>query len=99
MRCLILGFGYMGQIRYQFLKDHPDIQDIRIYDPGLTSIPQNLENIFLKTDIIPWESFDVVFVCTPNNLTAQYCVKALYNGHVFCEKPAGRHWEDLQGII
>jgi predicted dehydrogenase len=45
---------------------------------------------------IPWNQFDAVFVCTPNNVTADLCIDGLrYCGHVFCEKPPGRNWEDF----
>ena len=34
MRCVIFGFGYMGKIRYQILRDRLDITDILIVDPA-----------------------------------------------------------------
>ena len=99
MRCLILGYGYMGKIRYRVLKEHPDVKEIGVYDPGIDPSKENLGGNYLSGSDIPWNRFDVVFVCTPNNVTAALCVKALKHcGHVFCEKPPGRSWEDLCGI-
>lgn len=43
---------------------------------------------------------DLVFVCTPNNLSPSVCVYALEAGcHVFCEKPPGRNLADIEMIM
>lgn len=99
MKCLVLGYGYMGKIRYRVLKEHPDVQSIGVYDPGIDPAKENLGSDYLFEKEIPWKCFDTVFVCTPNNVTAKLCIEALKHcGHVFCEKPPGQSWEDLCGI-
>ena len=97
MNCLILGYGYMGRIRYQVLRRHPDVGEVKIVDPGIDPSTVGLDGILLpRAGSIPWDQFDAAFVCTPNNVTADLCIEGLrYCGHVFCEKPPGRNWEDL----
>ncbi len=101
MRCLIFGFGYMGKIRYEALRTHPAVRTITIVDPGRNLSVAGLEpGVWLAAGApIPWETTDAVFICTPNNVTAELCVEALARcGRVFCEKPPGRDWEDFSRI-
>lgn len=86
----------MGKIRYRVLKEHPAVSRIGVVDPFVDPAKENLGEDYISHAAIPWKNYDCVFVCTPNNHTAALCVEALKNcGHVFCEKPPGRHWEDL----
>ena len=100
MKVLILGYGYMGQIRHRVLRENLNVSDIKIYDPGLDGGLSRQQETFLSTDQpIPWEKFDAVFVCTPNHVTAQLAIDALKHcRNVFCEKPPGRNWEDFSKI-
>lgn len=102
MNCAIFGFGYMGKIRYQVLRKHARIGTIWIVDPDQAKVLQALDGVVppktrLSTaEALPWNQVDAAFICTPNNVTAELCVQALEHcGNVFCEKPPGRHWEDL----
>ncbi len=97
MHCLIFGFGYMGRIRYQVLRQHPAVRRITVIDPSVDATREGFDGVFLKPDEpIPWESCDAAFICTPNNVTADLCIEALNRcGRVFCEKPPGRHWDDF----
>lgn len=100
MNCLIFGYGYMGKIRYRILRNHPDVRDVKIVDPGLDRATADLDGVLLPSvEKIPWEQIDAAFVCTPNNVTAELCIEGLRRcGHVFCEKPPGRNWEELSRI-
>ncbi len=99
MNCLLLGYGYMGKIRYQVLRQHPLVKEIIVVDPGLDPASVDPSVPFWKGNTIPWEKADAIFVCTPNNLTAELCVEGLRRvGRVFCEKPPGRNWEEFSGI-
>jgi predicted dehydrogenase len=100
MHCLIFGFGYMGKIRYRVLREHPDVDRITVVDPGVDVEKANMNGVLLPAGApIPWSDVDAVFVCTPNNVTAQLSVQALKNcGNVFCEKPPGRDWDDFATI-
>ncbi len=97
MNCLVFGYGYMGKIRYQALRKHPAVRQITIVDPHVQPAELKGECVWLPAGApIPWEAHDAVFVCTPNNVTAELCAEALRRcGRVFCEKPPGRNWEDF----
>ena len=101
MRILLFGYGYMGKIRYGVLRRHPMVTELCIVDPRLQPLEEGLEpGVLLPAEEpIPWERFDAVFVCTPNNVTADLVVEGLRRcGRVFCEKPPGRNWEDFSRI-
>ncbi len=89
--CVIYGFGYMGKIRHPQLKNNPHAGPIHIVDP------ESADANVLRSDAeIDWDQIGAVLVCTPNNVTADLCVKALQRKkHVFCEKPPGRNWDDF----
>jgi predicted dehydrogenase len=101
MNCLIFGYGYMGKIRHRVLRAHPDVRDVKIMDPALDpATAAGLDGALLPPDEkVPWDRFDAVFVCTPNNVTADLCIESLQRcGRVFCEKPPGRSWEEFSRI-
>jgi predicted dehydrogenase len=100
MMCVIFGFGYMGKIRSQALRRHPEVDQILIVDPGVAPGERAPDGVFLPAVAdIPWDRIDAVFVCTPNHVTAQLCVLGLERcGRVFCEKPPGRNWEEFARI-
>lgn len=90
----------MGKIRYQVLRDHPDVTDILIVDPAIDPSKTKSEGRFLPAGMpVPWDTIDAAFICTPNNVTANLCIDALLRcRNVFCEKPPGRNWEDFSRI-
>src|SRR5579883_1866213 len=46
------------------------------------------------------DTFDAVYVCLPNGMHKEYCVKAADGGvHVLCEKPMAMSSRDCQDII
>jgi predicted dehydrogenase len=97
MRCLIFGYGYMGRVRHDVLRKHPDVESVLIVDPAVEAGTSGIDGVLLPpTAEIPWDDVDAVFVCTPNNVTADLCSESLRRcGHVFCEKPPGRDWDDF----
>lgn len=97
LRVAIFGYGYMGRIRYQALRKLPEIETITVIDPALDSGTHGLDGVLLPEGAeVPWEHLDAVFICTPNDVTAQLCVEGLRRcGRVFCEKPPGRNWNDF----
>lgn len=100
LRAGIVGYGYMGQIRHRNIVDHPDLQLAGVCDPSRTDEIGGL-NVPVYGD---WQALvaadlDVVFVCTPTNLTPEVAIGAMQRGrHVFCEKPPGRSLADIQRI-
>ena len=101
MNCIVFGYGYMGKIRCQALRKHPAVKKITVVDPAVeVGESAQLDGTLLPRGAqIPWRECDAAFICTPNNVTADLCVEALQRcGHVFCEKPPGRNWEELSRI-
>ncbi len=100
MNCLIFGYGYMGKIRHRVLRQRPDVHRIYVVDPALDPGRSALNEVRLvAADAVPWDDIDAAFICTSNNATADLCVLALQHcGHVFCEKPPGRNWDEFMRI-
>ena len=96
----IAGFGKMGRIRALEIEKNFNTELIAIFDPNL---PENHnENIKICTsyDELLQEELDAIFICTYNNLNAEYTKKALMTGrHVFCEKPPAVNCAELQSVI
>lgn len=101
LRAGIVGYGYMGQIRHRNIQDHPDLDLVGASDPGAEDkLRRAGVPIFGSYQELIDQALDVVFVCTPNNLTPDVAVYALERGrHVFCEKPPGRSLGDIQRIV
>lgn len=101
LKCGIVGYGYMGEIRKRVIEQHPRLvlsgiccrKDSVHEDLAGYPVCNTLEELF-KKDI------DIVFVCTPNKYAPEICTKSiLSNKHVFCEKPPGRTLQDVQAIM
>ncbi len=97
MNCLIFGYGYMGRIRHRVLCEHPDVEQIIVVDPAIDPSRVGSGGVLLSDGRdVPWSRIDAVFVCTPNNITADLCIEGLLQcGHVFCEKPPARTWDEF----
>ena len=102
MKVVIIGYGYMGEIRKRVVDKLPDLKLEAICDTMLTQehtgihCPHYQDYREAIDDIRP----DIVFVCTPNRYSPDICVYGLERGsHIFCEKPPGRNMEDIQRII
>ena len=98
LKCGIIGYGYMGEIRHRVIRDHPKLELSTICDP----IPEKLLNqkeilvVSNPIDVID-SDLDVIFVCTPNHLIPEITAQSLGRGkHVFCEKPPGKTLADIQ---
>ncbi|MFB3070846.1 MAG: Gfo/Idh/MocA family protein, partial [Nitrospirales bacterium] len=102
MKTVIIGYGYMGQIRKRVVDNLAELQLAGICDPWIlpaqVGVECSLYQDFRKAidDVHP----DIVLVCTPNRYSPDVCIYALEQGaHVFCEKPPGRNLADIQRII
>lgn len=99
LRAAIVGYGYMGEIRRRNIEQHPDLTLAGVTDPRLTDAAAFGAPVFPDYQSLITSGVDVVFVCTPNNLTPDATVFALNKGcHVFCEKPPGRSLADIVRI-
>ncbi len=95
----IVGFGYMGEIRLRNVTDHPDMELVGICDPFRETEISAKGAVVYKTwkDLIT--AVDAVIVCTPNFAIPEIAIYAMNHGKsVFCEKPPGRNYHDIQAI-
>jgi predicted dehydrogenase len=90
IKCSIIGYGKMGQIRAKAIEASGRGEVVGVYDA------RPLDNVGYKVyendfDAIHDESVEAVFVCTPNHRIVPLCKEALGRGkHVFSEKPPAR---------
>tara|TARA_B100000212_G_scaffold339494_1_gene318069 strand:- start:7714 stop:8700 length:987 start_codon:yes stop_codon:yes gene_type:complete len=94
----ILGFGYMGEIRKNFLDSDPSFNVKSIFH--IEKISGDFEYVDNIDAIIYDENIDVIFVCLPNFLIKSAVIKSLETGkHVFAEKPPGISSEEVEKMI
>lgn len=96
----IAGFGKIGQIRANEIFKNENTILTAVFD---INKPSNLDNkiaFCTSFDELLTQDIDAVFICTFNNVLADYTTKALKAGkHVFCEKPPARTSEELKSVI
>jgi len=97
----IIGFGKMGRIRFNTLKEIEGCSVKYICDINTAAtIPNGVKFVNNADDIFKDNSINAVVVCTSNNMLKGYVLKALNAGkHVFCEKPPGRNLAELNEMI
>jgi predicted dehydrogenase len=98
----IVGLGKMGRIRKRELEALASTRVIGVCDPNIEAVEEDSGGAICTKDVeqILDAQPDVIFVCTPNNVTARVAVDALERGmHVFCEKPPGRDLRDTKAIL
>ncbi len=98
----IIGFGKMGQIRYDTIADSPRGRVIAIAEPDNNRVLNNDVPLVSIEEIIHSKRIDAVFICTPNHLNKELTIRALQAGkHVFCEKPPAftvAEMEEIMGV-
>lgn len=95
----IIGYGKMGIIRHEAIKEIDSGKVIAISEPNLIENPDNLPNVSHE-EIINSKDIDIVLVCTPNFLNKELTIKSLRSGkHVFCEKPPCFTKAEMKEII
>ncbi|RBQ32720.1 oxidoreductase [Arcobacter sp. FW59] len=96
----IAGFGKIGRVRALEISKNSNTILKAVYD---IKKPIDLDNsiIFCSSfDEILNQDIDAIFICTFNNVLAEYTTKALKKGiHVFCEKPPARTSQELLSVI
>ncbi|MEQ8330640.1 MAG: Gfo/Idh/MocA family oxidoreductase [Longimicrobiales bacterium] len=100
MKALVVGYGYMGEIRLRVTEALEGIEVAGIADPHPAAPLPDAYPVFDDwREALDRTDPDVVFVCTPNHLIPDIACAALEQGrHVFCEKPPGRNLADIQRI-
>jgi predicted dehydrogenase len=97
----IIGYGKIGRLRKNLIKENDYLSLEAVCDPNLSEKNIDFDCKFFKNykDLLKLD-IDAIFICTPNKYTPDIVVSALKNKkHVFCEKPPGRTIEDVQKII
>jgi predicted dehydrogenase len=100
LKCGIVGYGYMGEIRRRVIEARDDLVLAGIAEPD-QSRRAKIKSVesFADADELLARNLDVVFVATPNDVAPKYAIHSLKAGrHVFCEKPPGRSLADIQAI-
>jgi len=96
----IAGFGKIGQIRANELEKNENSKVVAIFD---VIKPDKLDNnikIVESFEELLNQDIDAVFICTFNNVLADFTSQALKAGkHVFCEKPPAKTTEELKSVI
>ena len=101
LKAAVIGYGYMGEIRRHVIERHPRLELAGIYDVN-PSVREKIKDgrCFDSFKDLLRQDIDLLFVCTPNLYSPQFCIEGLNAGkHVFCEKPPGRNLEDVRGIV
>jgi predicted dehydrogenase len=99
----IVGFGSVGKIRYNILKNNKFVNIVSISDKNITEQGDFSTEVKLYVDYVSMlndESLDAVFIALPNYLAEEASIIALENGiHVFCEKPPARNPKEFKLVI
>lgn len=96
----IIGMGKMGRIRADVVKRHPLLELKCIYDIDETASAGLDVKRYKKPDELIRQELDIIFICTYNNVAAEYTIAALESGkHVFCEKPPAMSVRELEKVI
>lgn len=101
LRCGIVGYGYMGEIRKRVIERHPRCALVGIVETNEEKRLSVREcPIFSSLEELLQQDVDAIFVCTPNRYAPALCIQSMQRGkNVFCEKPPGRTVEDVNNII
>ena len=95
----IIGFGKMGKIRYDSIRESGQHSVLKIYEPDHNYIPSGVKQVNAYQEILADPEIEAVFICVPNYLNAKYVIECLnYGKHVFCEKPPGIHAQEVMQI-
>ena len=79
MKTLIVGYGYMGQIRKLVVDRLPELEVAGICDPFLTSEQMSVDCPCYSEyrDAIDTLRPEIVMVCTPNRFSPDVCVYSI----------------------
>lgn len=93
----IIGYGKMGQVRHNTIKQVGGGKVIAISEPNL-QVKTDIPNVSHE-EIIRDQEIEIVIICTPNFYNKDLTMRSLSAGkHVFCEKPPAFTAEDIREI-
>jgi len=97
LRIGFLGFGKMGQIRYNTLSqmEYCTLKSVYESNDEITT-PANLNRLQTAEELITSSDIDTVMISVPNYLITPFTVACLETGkNVFCEKPPGKNLQEV----
>ena len=96
----IAGFGKIGQIRANEIEINEKSKVVAVFDIIKPDKIDNKVKFVESFEELLNQDIDAVFICTFNNVLADFTSQALKAGkHVFCEKPPARTTEELKSVI
>ncbi len=104
---LLVGGGRMGSAHLEGIAKTPDLASVTAVVEPYQASHQRLRETYgidhLHVDLasaLAAEAVDAVFICTPNNLHAEYALQSLRAGkHVFVEKPLALTVADADEMV
>ncbi len=96
----IAGFGKIGKLRKEILQKRNDVNIVAIYDIKKPKyLEKNIKFCSTYEELIS-SDLDAIFICTYNNVIAEYTIIALKNNiDIFCEKPPATNLKQLKKVI
>lgn len=105
LRVGIAGYGVVGKKRRHFIDLNPNLKTVAVCDRTFNDveIEKNAESDVRYYSnyhaLLQQEKLDVLFVCLTNDIAPEATIAGLSSGlHVFCEKPPGRHLQDIARV-
>ncbi|MDO8527413.1 MAG: Gfo/Idh/MocA family oxidoreductase [Deltaproteobacteria bacterium] len=96
----IIGFGKMGQIRFDSIRADGRGCVVGIHEPHQNVFLPEVRMYATSSELIADPNIHAVFVCTPNYLNLPLTIEALKAGkHVFCEKPPAFSAAEVEQIM
>jgi len=95
-KILIIGFGSIGQRHYRNLLS---LGYVNLYVYDVVVIKDKQINTVNEISQLVLKQFDIVFVCSPNNLHIQHALKAAQAGcHLLIEKPLSHSMAGIEKL-
>ena len=100
MKIGVAGFGKIGKIRFEEINKRNDCSLTGVFDIVKPTEKLGKDVCFFDSyDELINSEIDAIFICTYNNVLADFTVRALKKGiHVFCEKPPARTLDELYQV-
>ena len=102
LRVGIAGYGIIGPRRRLHIDEHPGLKTVAVCDKKFTEsglFDDGVKYFRDYTELLN-EDLDVLFVCITHDIAPDITIAGLERGlHVFCEKPPGRHPDDIRRVI
>lgn len=80
IRAAIVGYGNIGKYVLEALQTAPDFEVAGIIRRDASSVPEELKNYPVKSDIGELEAVDVAILCTPTRSVESYATRFLEKG-------------------